>query len=243
MAHLRVTIGHLRVTIGHLRATMGHLRLTIGHLRVTIGLCSISKHKANTTELHPKVRQTCCRFANIFLQTNFTVIQMWEHVTKIKSNISLDLACRQDGLYSDGGEPHQDISDVAVKKLQEKLNINSSEVRFQNMTLGEIKSVAEMFLYLNLCPGPLQAEFKFIDDLFKKKTPYTIILTLNRLNKGINNQQTVFFKIIAEKIMNRILQMLSPKYKDIISMLPGLLNDVSSNADHSCFNSFSKESK
>ena len=27
--------------------------------RVTMGFLSISKHKANTTELHPKVRQTC----------------------------------------------------------------------------------------------------------------------------------------------------------------------------------------
>ena len=46
----RVTMGHLMVTmvpIGHLRVIMGHLRLTIGHLY------------ANTTELHPKVRQTC----------------------------------------------------------------------------------------------------------------------------------------------------------------------------------------
>ena len=59
VGHLRLTIGHPRVTIGHLRATMGHLRLTIGHLRVTIGFCSISKNKANTTDLHPKVRQTC----------------------------------------------------------------------------------------------------------------------------------------------------------------------------------------
>ena len=57
-----VTMGHLRVTIGHLRVTVGHPRVTIGHLRVTIWLrliFSISKHKANTTELHPKVRQTC----------------------------------------------------------------------------------------------------------------------------------------------------------------------------------------
>ena len=81
MGHLRVTIGHLRATIGHLRVTMGHLRLaigylkatvvhirvtlgclrvTIGHLRVTIGnFFSISKHKANTTELHPTVKPTC----------------------------------------------------------------------------------------------------------------------------------------------------------------------------------------
>ena len=57
----RVTMGHLRVTIGHLRVTIGHFRVTIGHHRITIGhyFFSISKPKANTTELHPKVRQTC----------------------------------------------------------------------------------------------------------------------------------------------------------------------------------------
>ena len=84
MGHLRVTIGHLRVTIGHLRVTIGHLRVIMGHLRLTIGYLwvtvvhirspkgnyrsplgnyrqffSLSKHEANTTELHPKVRQTC----------------------------------------------------------------------------------------------------------------------------------------------------------------------------------------
>ena len=49
-----------RVTMGHLRVTVGHIRVTLGHLKVTIGFFfSISKHKANTTELHPKVRQTC----------------------------------------------------------------------------------------------------------------------------------------------------------------------------------------
>ena len=73
MGHLRVTVGHPRVTIGDLRVTMGHLRLTICYLkatvvdiRVTIGYFFLSKHKANTTELHPKVRQTC-EFMTIFL--------------------------------------------------------------------------------------------------------------------------------------------------------------------------------
>ena len=71
MGHLRLTIGylkatvvHIRVTLGHLRVTIGHFRVTIGHHRITIGhyFFSISKHKANTTELHPKVRQTCSSF-------------------------------------------------------------------------------------------------------------------------------------------------------------------------------------
>ena len=60
VGHLRATMGHLRLTIGHLKATVVHIRVTLGHLNVTIGyFFSISQHKANTTELHPKVRPTC----------------------------------------------------------------------------------------------------------------------------------------------------------------------------------------
>ena len=59
MGHLRATMGHLRLTIGYLKATV--VRVTLGHFKVTIGY-SISKHKANITELHPKVRQTCSLF-------------------------------------------------------------------------------------------------------------------------------------------------------------------------------------
>ena len=184
------------------------------------------------------------RFANIFLKTNYTTIQMWENVKNMKSNISLDLTCRQDGLYGDGedGDPYQLISDVQVKKLEQKLNINFSEVRFQNITLDELKSAAEMFIYLNICPGSLKPEFQFFDDLFKKKTPYKIILTLNRLKEGDNNPDTVFFKMIAQSLLNRTAQLLSLKYEEIISMLPGLLNNVSSNSHPSSFISFTKES-
>ena len=178
------------------------------------------------------------------MQTNFTNIKMWEHVKKMKSNISLDLACRQDGLYGDGndGEPHQDISDIQVKEFEQILNINSSEERFENITLDELKSAAEMFIYLNLCPGSMKAEFQFFDGLFKKNTPYLIILTLNRLMKGVNNQKTVFFKMIAQSLLNRIAKMLSLKYEDLMSILPGLLNNASSNTDPSSFTSFKKES-
>ena len=60
IGYLKATVVHIRVTFGHLRVTIGHLRVTIGHLRVTIGyFFSIFKHKANTIEHHPKVRQTC----------------------------------------------------------------------------------------------------------------------------------------------------------------------------------------
>ena len=77
----RVTMGHLRVTIGHLRVTVGHPRVTTGHLKATVVyfrkgnyrlFFSISKHKAKTTELHPKVWPTCFLFllvnGNVFSQ-------------------------------------------------------------------------------------------------------------------------------------------------------------------------------
>ena len=42
------------ITLGHLRVTLGHLWVTLDNL-----FLHISNHKANTTELHPKVRKTC----------------------------------------------------------------------------------------------------------------------------------------------------------------------------------------
>ena len=59
---------------------MGHLRVTVVHLRVTIRsilvitFLSISKHKANTTELHPKVRQTCLHCILSILCSDVVVI-------------------------------------------------------------------------------------------------------------------------------------------------------------------------
>ena len=74
--HLRVTIVHIRVTISYLKATVVHIRVTLGHLRVTVGyFFSISKHKANTTELHPKVRQTCISVFCIYLRVSLIAQQ------------------------------------------------------------------------------------------------------------------------------------------------------------------------
>ena len=66
IGNLRAPMGHLRLTIGYLKATVVHIRKTLGHLRVTLvtfnymQFFSRSKHKANKTELHPKLRKTCC---------------------------------------------------------------------------------------------------------------------------------------------------------------------------------------
>ena len=84
MGHFRVTMGHLRLTIGYLKATVVHIRVILGHLRVTIGYISISKHKANTTELHPKVRQTCFIFEATLKNCSVLFIQDFTRSSKRK---------------------------------------------------------------------------------------------------------------------------------------------------------------
>ena len=37
--------------------------------------------------------------------------------------------------------------------IEEKLGFESSEVRFENITSGDLKIAAEIFVYLRTCPG------------------------------------------------------------------------------------------
>ena len=62
--------------MGHLKATVVHIRVTLGHLKVTIGYFL----KANTTELHPKVRQTCITYYSLASRLN---IILWNESTAL----------------------------------------------------------------------------------------------------------------------------------------------------------------
>ena len=76
-----------RVTMGHLRITIGHLRVTVGHPRL---IFSISKHKAYTTELHPKVRQTCYVLETFICKCG---VVKWQHrcePTPVVGNICIN---------------------------------------------------------------------------------------------------------------------------------------------------------
>ena len=74
-----VTMGHLN--IGYLKATVVHIRVILGHLKVTIGyFFSTNKHKANTTELHPKVRQTCLELLLLYLALSMLSVTHFIHL-------------------------------------------------------------------------------------------------------------------------------------------------------------------
>ena len=84
MGHLRLTIGYPKATVAHVRETLGHLRVTLSHLRVTLGHLRVSNHKANTTDRHPKVRQTCFN----------TVVWWYQNVVKcFHTKLTIYQAC------------------------------------------------------------------------------------------------------------------------------------------------------
>ena len=73
------------------------------------------------------------RFVNIFHYTN--VDTFWKAVKKVKFNATLNKACGKDGLYSD--------KLILVKRVEKELQMNSSEVSFENMTAKNLKTAAD----------------------------------------------------------------------------------------------------
>ena len=130
------------------------------------------------------------RFANIFQMTNKSVAKMWTVVKKVKRETSPDKQCCSVNLIL-FGEPSDWASQV--KAVEQELQIESTDATFQNMTSTNLEAAAEMFIYLNMCPGQVkalprtaihqryQSWFRLYDELFKNKSPDVIILTLNRL--------------------------------------------------------------
>ena len=127
---------------------------------------------------------------------------IWKVVKEIKSGSSIDITCgvtasasKKDFLYSNNFQVTQ------VAAVENQLNVVPTHIRFQNMTIEDLKNAAEMFMYLNTCIGSLKPWFVFYKDLFKNKSPDLIILTLNRIMKG-RSMEKGYFKIMAMKLLN-----------------------------------------
>ena len=94
-----------------------------------------------------------------------------------------------------------------VKALERELQIKSSTHINETLTNEELKTAAEMFLYLNMCPDKIKPWIAFYKDLFQTQSSDQIILSLNRLLKGTATQNE-YLKNLAEKLLKRILSML-----------------------------------
>ena len=76
-----------------------------------------------------------------------------------------------------------------VPEIERQLKMKSSDIIYKNISTENLKTAAEMYIYLITCPGndELQDWFKlwstFYIDLFQNKSANQIILTLNRVMK------------------------------------------------------------
>ena len=132
------------------------------------------------------------------------------------------MKCESDCLYSDSIK----VSQVAA--VENKLNMQSPNVRFQNLERRNLQVAAEMLLYLNACPstGPLKHWFKswstFYEDLFKNQSPEKIILTLNRMMKSQSDIPEIKnFRAKAQKLFKKTAAILNLQFDAIQRILPG----------------------
>ena len=144
---------------------------------------------------------------------NVNVDNKWKILRKIKRETPLNKVCNLNGVFVDA-----DISSI-VKDVEIQLKIKSSYLIFENMTIWDLQTAAEMFLYLYTCPGVTSQEnwfinwFTFYNNLFKT-SPDMILLTLNRMMQSTNDND---FK---GKLFKRVARLLHLKYESIQSLLP-----------------------
>ena len=131
--------------------------------------------------------------------------------------------------------------------FEDDFGAGKSDTNF-NLTAANLKTAAQMFIYLNSCPGTLakfdefsknkaneqwfKSWFKFYDDLLRFESPVQIVLTLNRLMKkhSTGNGKE---NIRNQNLFKKISTMLNLKYRDIQTILPGGLSNVSLIANNS----------
>ena len=104
-------------------------------------------------------------------------------------------------------------------------------------TADQLKSAAEMFIYLNICPGTFGSDslnymeqwfkswFTFYQDLFKTQNPSHIIITLNRLMKNKSD------RVINQKLFKKAATLFSLKYEIFQNMLHGGAKNASLEGD------------
>ena len=141
---------------------------------------------------------------------------------KIKLGISLDTPCGNGphvfkgyhGLYLEESDRIAPIASV-----EQKLGIQSSEERFQNVTREDLDTAANVFVYLIMCPEAIVPWFTYYNDLFLTKSVDQIILSLNRIMKTKSTQNMDAKG--AENLLKRISNSMLLQFERIQNLLPG----------------------
>ena len=131
----------------------------------------------------------------------------------VTSETSLDLRCYRYML-------DDDVMMSQVKAVEEMMQIESSEIIDESLTNEQLKTAAQMFLFLNTCPNTrwFKSWFSFYKDLFLTKSADQIILTLNRMIKTETSHDKAG-KLRAKKLLQRNKSLLSLQFEEIGRLL------------------------
>ena len=160
------------------------------------------------------------RLANVIQMTSENLDKIWSVVRNLKNNPEAkSFLCADNGLYDDKNITYQ------VTEIEQKLNIQSSYQRYENMTAKSLEDAAEMLIYLAVCPGLFTPWLKFYSKSYRYSifnlqfAPHEIMLTLNRIMKATKtpNSHNLAIKLISQKILNKMVSMLSLKFIEIQS--------------------------
>ena len=153
------------------------------------------------------------KLSNLSLENN------WKLIREIKSRqliqwVQGNFKCGPEGLYN--GKERKSL----VTAVEKDLKVKSSELTFKNMTTENLKTAAEMFIYLNTCPYGRNLEkwflswYNFYIDIFQYKPKDEIILTLSRLMNSRHSKNSNI-QIWNEKLFRESAIILSLKYDEI----------------------------
>ena len=144
-----------------------------------------------------------CRLANLFKLSGLSPDNAWNWIRKIKIESSLDSDYCND-------------LESQVQSFEYQLKVEPSRVRFENMTEKDLKTAAEMFLFMKICPtDPLKPWFVFYKHLFETQSLEQILLTLNRMMKGIRTPQNKYFLWLAQKLFQKTKTLISQQSNNI----------------------------
>ena len=139
-------------------------------------------------------------------------------VKTVKSETSLDLNCEYYGNMNSRAMLSGDSMLSQVKAVEQMLLMESSEHINDSLTNEDLKTAAEMFLYVNSCTYLLTPWLSFCKNLFENESPSTILLSLNRMLKVGDTRENRDLKTIVKKLFQKSNSLFSPKYGEVKGM-------------------------
>ena len=143
------------------------------------------------------------RFANLVHKSG-DIGEIWRAVRIVRSEtLTSKFRCSYNHLLNN------QVSQVAA--VEQLLGIESSDQPINNISNRTLKSSADAFIYLAVCPGKYNAWARFYKDIFETESPNNILLALNRIMKKTNIEMGILgtvarnsFRVVTEALKQNI---------------------------------------